>query len=190
MMNTMMIPMLIIIRLITFQKWGNFFYWKTSNNCFVSALGLEWPLCTWPDNWSGRPLLEQLIKSLKLRPSRKMAWQRTCMNDNDSLFITHRSTRPFYDPFQNKTQCFSMLLDNHVCLFHWLFQFIFQILSSLDLIGSEIEPSDWRIDFEPFDWSALWLQVKFRYEYIYKGFFGTKMVIFAQRTSRMASFDI
>lgn len=83
-----------------------------------------------------------------------------------------------------------MLLDNHVCLFHWLFQFIFQILSSLDLIGSEIEPSDWRIDVEPFDWSALWLQVKFRYEYIYKGFFGTKMVIFAQRTSRMASFDI
>ena len=184
MMNTMMIPMLIIIRLITFQKWGNFFYWKTNNYCFVSAL------CTWPDKWSVKPLLEQLRKSLKLRPSRKMAWKRTCMNDNDSLFITHRSTRPFYDPFQNKTLCFSMLLDNHVCLFHWLFQFIFQILSSLDLIGSEIEPSDWRIDFEPFDWSALWLQVKFRYEYIYKGFLGTKMVIFAQRTSRMASFDI
>ena len=30
MMNTMMIPMLIIIRLITFQKWGKFFYWKTT----------------------------------------------------------------------------------------------------------------------------------------------------------------
>ena len=67
-----------------------------------------------------------------------------------------------------------MLLDNHVCLFHWLLIY-FQIISSLDLIGwSEIEPSDWRIDCWPFDWSALWLQVKYRYEYIYNVFFGQK----------------
>ena len=41
------------------------------------------------DNIAGK---KQFRKSLKFRPSRKMAWQRTCMNDNDSLFITHRST--------------------------------------------------------------------------------------------------